>query len=274
MTDWHSKDYPSTDQPVVKWSETWWATKANPTARRCTAHRKNGDRCGKAAMEGQRVCGTHGGRAPQAKRAARRRIEESADRMARELLKMAVDDNVSDTVKLAALRDLLDRAGVSAKTSVEVDVAVKPYEQIFDETASVESGSRAEFRRSIGREDHTTPALAESVRAIEPVESNAPIDAEFMDLGDELIAAMRSSVYVSTGTPPATPEDAQHAPDECTEPGMSALGGPLGPTGPAAGLMPLTKAVSAMAEMRRDAARHRNPPTVQGESELRTPTAR
>ncbi len=64
--------------------------------------------------------------------------------MARELLKMAVDENVSDAVKLAAIRDALDRAGLSAKTAVSVEIAPKPWEVIFDD---ITGGSRAESRR-------------------------------------------------------------------------------------------------------------------------------
>jgi hypothetical protein len=71
--------------------------------------------------------------------------------MACELLKMATDDNVADSVKLAAIRDALDRAGLAAKTAVEVEVGPpKPYEAILER---IEAGTRAEYRRSIGRND-------------------------------------------------------------------------------------------------------------------------
>jgi hypothetical protein len=93
----------------------------------------------------------HGGAAPQVKRKARLRIEEAADRMAAELLKMATNDNVADSVKLAAIRDALDRAGLAAKNAVEVEVGPpKPWEQILD---TIEAGSRAEYRRSRGVPD-------------------------------------------------------------------------------------------------------------------------
>ena len=79
--------------------------------------------------------------------------------MARQLLKMAVDENVSDAVKLAAIRDSLDRAGLSARTAVSVEVGRRPFEVIFDD---ITSGSRAESRAHRGLpelDDWQAPAL-------------------------------------------------------------------------------------------------------------------
>jgi hypothetical protein len=125
-----------------------WARSTHPE-RRCTAHRKNGDQCKNAARQGTNVCDFHGAKAPQVKRKARQRIEEAADRLACELLRMATGDDVADSVKLAAIRDALDRAGLSAKTAVEIEVGPpKPYEQILDGIKVLEGGSREVFRRS------------------------------------------------------------------------------------------------------------------------------
>ena len=45
---------------------------------RCRGHRKNGARCTRWAIRGGFVCPTHGGRAPQVRRAARLRLTEVA----------------------------------------------------------------------------------------------------------------------------------------------------------------------------------------------------
>jgi hypothetical protein len=176
----------STPEPVVKSSEQWWANaKPEVAAHRCIAHRKNGDRCKRAAISGGRVCTHHGGNAPAVKAKARQRIEDAADRMARELLKMAVDENISDAVKLAAIRDSLDRAGLGARSAVSMEVARRPFEVIFDD---IMSGSRAESRARRGMCDDeeldaidstTPPALVRGSDA-QPI-----VDAELVELESE-----------------------------------------------------------------------------------------
>jgi hypothetical protein len=102
----------------------------------CTARRSDGEPCRRYAARGGNVCRVHGGAAPQVLAKARERISLAADRMARELLGIATGAE-SEAVKLAAVKDALDRAGLSAKTAVEVDVSVKPYEEVFAGVAAI-----------------------------------------------------------------------------------------------------------------------------------------
>ena len=63
----------------------------------------------------------------------------ASDRLARQLLNMTSDPNVADPVKLAAIKDALDRSGLASKTAVSVEVGVKPFELVFD---SIMAGPR------------------------------------------------------------------------------------------------------------------------------------
>lgn len=128
------------------YSDEWWLDRNDHG--RCVAIRRNGERCLKPANRGMTVCRSHGGAAPQVKRKALQRIQEAADTVARELLVLATGAE-SEAVKLNAIRDALDRAGLGAKS--EVTVEVKPYEQLINDITGVANISRAEHRALHGR---------------------------------------------------------------------------------------------------------------------------
>jgi len=161
-----------------------------------------------------------------------------ADVLVQRLLSFALDGHVADPVALQAIRDALDRAGLNAKTSV--GIGIKPYEAIFEQMES--GGSRAKWRRSQGIEDNSDQERP----ALPPSDDDLIVDAEVMDEGAELIAAMRA------GVEPITPDQDDERSDDDL--------GPLGPTGPASvGMMSLTDAVEAQAAMRRDNAQRALP---------------
>ncbi len=98
---------------------------------RCTAHSKRtGEPCGNWSIRGGTVCRKHGGAAKQTKEAAARRIFAAADRAAAAIVGLMEDRETPHAVKLAAARDLLDRAGLSMRN--ELTVEVKPWEGVID----------------------------------------------------------------------------------------------------------------------------------------------
>jgi hypothetical protein len=222
-----------------KFSFEWWEGRGN--AGRCVGHRKNGDRCKRPTDPGAAVCGHHGARAPQVKAKARQRIEEAADRMAKALLKMASDENVSEVVRLRAITDALSRAGITEKTAVEVEVSLKPFEQII---TRVESGSRAAYRASVGRPDSIPTALAD--RPAETQHDDGYLTAEIVSPAEEFVSRfVGRSVNDSDG--PMAYDDAEHPRDERTAAGKPPSGGSMG------GMMPLEDALEEAARLRRNA---------------------
>jgi hypothetical protein len=144
-------------------------------ATRCVAHKKNGARCRRQARRGATVCDWHGARAPQVKAKARQRLDEAADRMAKQLLSIA-DGAESEAVKLAAVKDALDRAGLKPPTQVEVGVGPKPWEILV---ASMEPMSRAESRARRGVSDAPPPLPPQ--RALTASDGSEIVDAEVVD---------------------------------------------------------------------------------------------
>jgi hypothetical protein len=88
---------------------------------RCTAHNRFRQPCGQRPIIGGKVCVAHGGRAPHVRQAARERLLEFVDRALTELLRIATEGE-TDAVRLAACKDILDRAGYKAAERIEATV--------------------------------------------------------------------------------------------------------------------------------------------------------
>ncbi len=95
----------------------------------CTATRRDGEPCTNYARLGATVCRKHGGSAPQVIRAAQVRLLMASDRLMAQLLLIAEDKSEPTPVRLAAIRDALDRAGLGAKQQIEIEARVETWEQ-------------------------------------------------------------------------------------------------------------------------------------------------
>jgi hypothetical protein len=158
--------------------------------------------------------------------------------MAKALLKMASDENVSESVRLSAIKDALDRSGLGARTAVDVEVSVAPWEAVMEEVAgSVVSGSREDFRRQRDGVPPIPPALANR-----PAADDRIVDAEIVTPVEEFVSRLVGRDVNDTDGPMPY-DDAEDAPS-------TRLAGNAAPSG---GLLPMDEAVAIAAEMRRNA---------------------
>lgn len=92
--------------------------------RRCSARNRAGGRCGRAPIAGGMVCHLHGGAAPQVRKAAAERIAELVEPALVEMARI-IESGDTDSVRLAACRDILDRAGYGARQRIDIEQRVR-----------------------------------------------------------------------------------------------------------------------------------------------------
>lgn len=114
----------------------------------CTANRRDGQPCTNFARLASTVCRMHGGSAPQVLRAAQVRLLMASDRLMAQLLQIAENKAEPTPVRLAAIRDALDRAGLGSTQQVEIRGEVQAWERHMEEVlvrfGDEEGGARAE----------------------------------------------------------------------------------------------------------------------------------
>ena len=101
---------------------------------RCSARSKtSGGQCGQSALLGGTVCYWHGGKAPQVMATAEQRIRALAEGPALARMEHLIDQADTDSVRLAAARDVLDRAGYGAVRKLDVTVIQTEAQRIAGE---------------------------------------------------------------------------------------------------------------------------------------------
>ena len=210
---------------VKKWSDQWWALQSPETqARRCNGHKRTGERCGNFAIQGATVCRYHGGSTRHIKNAARVRLENAAERMASNLLRLG-ENAESETVQLSATNSALDRAGITKPTQVELGpIQPKPYEEIMFEGITTETREQSRARRGYN--------------AYSPNYGNsAPVDQQSAGVSAGHQSHSDTSQQFGAAVPPGDPATEQEQDNKIQEP-SSTSGNASYTSGYAAGLDP------------------------------------
>ena len=179
-----------------------------PIANRCKAHRKNGDQCRRPPIRGGTVCATHGGSAPQTVAAARRRLLAAADPLMANLIKIATSSD-DEALRLRATMDALTRAGLTERTTVQVEVT-HAFDEVLagivDDAVQVRRGSglalAAGERAGVAEDDDAQDAAdAAELRAVDEMAADASAQAR----AQERVAAGSGSETVGPWGTGASP---------------------------------------------------------------------
>lgn len=101
--------------------------------RMCTAKKKDGTPCKRPPIKGGNVCMSHGGAAPQVRRKANERLLQGVPKMLTELRRLATDESIPANVRLAAVRDWLDRAGIGEADKHELLLTTPKWQEALDD---------------------------------------------------------------------------------------------------------------------------------------------
>lgn len=122
---------------VVRW--------VPPNDRRCKARsigkfaHYQGNRCTMVPIKGGSVCPTHGGNLTTVRKAAQRALATAALPAAEKLIHIALrKSGVSDADRIKALVQILDRAGVEGRSTIELEI--KPWQAVLEKVYSEQTG--------------------------------------------------------------------------------------------------------------------------------------
>jgi hypothetical protein len=88
----------------------------------CTAKTRDGDLCKNPPMLGASTCRMHGSATQAARAKAQERIDAAADKAAAHLIKWMNDSRVPFNIRLAAAKDLLDRAHIGTDKNIQLEL--------------------------------------------------------------------------------------------------------------------------------------------------------
>lgn len=158
----------SEEKPIIVWAD------GRTPSNLCKATRRDGTPCRRPPIQGATVCRAHGGAAPQVKAKAQQRLLDKVPKMLRMLNAMASNEDIPPAVRLAAIRDWLDGAGVDRK--IEIDLTSSTFtEMVAGVLAHVDDGGLPELPARYSALDNAVDAEVLDDRAESPAVADAPI---------------------------------------------------------------------------------------------------